>query len=327
MTDIVTNSPPTRTVRLRPVGASRRLGILVGVVLLFASGPPAAAQQSQGRSITGVVMSGQTVMVAGTNLTGVTSLRVGNVAATNISANENGTMVTGMLPGELNPGTYSLVLTATEVPSQTSCQTAKPGEGWVCLQGGGWVPPDHPRALSSVGNSTTLTFFVAVDSSGVPGPPGPAGTAGPTGAQGPAGPPGPPASTMFASLYLTGPHFVGNDQDVVFSDHAAMLNVSLNSGILQLGGSGSTGTYRIAWQASGSWGECTFGINVNGVGEQPLTFGAIIHNAWAAFGGEAIVTIPDNASITLRNRGDGCYLGLYNSGGGNSAFLAVTKLG
>jgi phosphatidylserine/phosphatidylglycerophosphate/cardiolipin synthase-like enzyme len=37
----------------------------------------------------------------------------------------------------------------TPVPSASSCVSASPGSGWVCVNGG-WLPPGHPLAMSAV---------------------------------------------------------------------------------------------------------------------------------------------------------------------------------
>jgi hypothetical protein len=45
-----------------------------------------------------------------------------------------------MFPAALIAG---VLLIASESAAQT-CSTPKPGPDWVCITGGGWVPPGHP---------------------------------------------------------------------------------------------------------------------------------------------------------------------------------------
>ena len=142
----------------------------------------------QAQTITATGLTGTTVVVLGTDLQGATQLMVANVVATGLSVAPNGTMVTGTIPA-LGPGSYALRLTLSDSAGSGSCQTPSPGTGWVCLPGGGWVPPDHPLAVPS-GAPINLTFVLTVGAADVTGPQGPAGPQGPPGPPGLPGEPG-----------------------------------------------------------------------------------------------------------------------------------------
>ena len=171
---------------------SRLLAAPIAAAMLFGGASQPALAQAPAITATG--SSGATVVVIGRSLTGTTGLTVGDVAAFNLSVNNDGTMVTGTLPVVPSPGSYLLSLTTTTT-SNPVCPSARPGPDWVCVATGAWVPPDHPLAVASPSPSTSLTFVLTVGSSGTTGPqgpPGPQGMPGTPGVQGIPGAPGTP---------------------------------------------------------------------------------------------------------------------------------------
>ncbi|HEY0873414.1 MAG TPA: tail fiber domain-containing protein [Vicinamibacterales bacterium] len=159
--------------------------ILAAVTALgiWALAPDAMAQTP---TITSVSISGTGVSVSGTNLTGTSAITIADQTVTAITVNSDGTLVMGDLLVPLAAGSHRMTLTVTSVQTPT-CPTGQPGPTWVCVAGGGWVPPDHPLAVSGTSTTQTLTFVVA---EGVDGTVGPQGPQGPTGPSGPAGPSG-----------------------------------------------------------------------------------------------------------------------------------------
>jgi hypothetical protein len=192
-----------QALRRFPQRARRSISGMTAAVALLAATSPALAQPA----ITATSSSGATVVVVGQGLGQAMRLTVGGVDATNLIVNDDQTMVTGTLPGVPTPGSYVLTLRlASAPPPPVTCPGTPPGAGWVCIAGGGWVPPDHPLATqgggSGEGPATVMNFVltVAADGAGTVGPSGPAGSQGVAGADGasgvvgpvgPAGPAGP----------------------------------------------------------------------------------------------------------------------------------------
>lgn len=315
----------------RSVGHGFRVAVIL--ILLFSSWP--AAAQSSAPTITGALLSGSTVVVAGRNLQGVVALALGDETASNVAVNDEGTLVTGTMPGAFVPGTYSLTLTTVDALSAATCASTKPGADWVCVQGGGWLPPDHPLVAALAGNrtSTTVPFVLAVGGNGPAGPAGAAGAQGPAGLAGPAGtsgPAGPPLATMFASTSLTTNMLVFPGQYILFDSQAAMSNavLDISTGTLQLGGSGTLSTFRVSLGGS-TRNYCSLEVTVNGVAQAPLTFGASYFTPYGTqIGGEALLTIPENSAIQVRvGSYNYCDLRIYDSSvAGTRAFLTVMKI-
>jgi hypothetical protein len=313
------------------IGTRTRSGFRAAVALfVLAATWPAAAQQSTGPEITGALISGYTVFVAGRNLQGVVTLAVGDTTADTVAANGDGTLVTGTMPGPFSEGTYRLTLTTLAAASEFTCASVRPGADWVCAEDGGWVPPGHPLAAGQTGTLATLAFVVAVGGSGATGPAGPAGPAGlpgPAGADGATGAAGSALATMFASVYLTTNGFVPPTAAVLFDSQSAMSNATLaaGTGTIQLGGSGTAATFRIAWGV-GTDSSCRLELMVNDVAQLPLTFGSSYYYG-STVTGEALVTIPDNAAIRLRaGFSSYCYPNMWGGGVGSRAFLTVMKI-
>lgn len=171
-----------------------RTTIALFMVTAVAAIGGARTAYAQDPSITASGLSGSTIVVVGTGLGGATELTVGGLPTTNLVVDDSGTMVMATAPA-LEDGTYVLRLTfvnSTGVP----CTTPMPATDWVCLDDGGWVPPDHPLALAQP-PAGTLTFVLTAGAAGgtgpqgPQGPPGPAGATGPPGATGVQGDPGP----------------------------------------------------------------------------------------------------------------------------------------
>ena len=342
----------------RKSSVTRSVGVAMMLGLLLATGP-VSAQQSNAPAITAAAASGNTVVVVGRNLQGIGTLVIGDVTAASVASNGDGTVVTATLPGELLPGTYALALTATTAPVSAACGSPKPANDWVCVQGGSWVPADHPSAAGQVGTSATLAFMVAVGGTGpagpagpqgpqgpagagllgpmgpagpagIPGAMGPAGVAGPAGPQGPVGPVGPtgPAvTTMFASATLMTNVSLPPGLYVPLQTPGATSNaiVDPSTGTILLGGSGATSTFRIATGAAPEY-QCKIEVLVNEVAQPALTFGSSYYYG-GQFAGEALVSIPDNASIRLRVASYSfCELYKYDPVESARAFLTVMKI-
>jgi hypothetical protein len=132
---------------------------------------------------------------------------------------------------------------------------------------------------------------------------------------------------MFASASLTVNASVAGETDILFDSQAAMSNASLatETGTIQLAGSGTVSTFRVAWGVATRW-SCKFELMVDGVAQLPLTFGSPSYNG-GLVGGEALVTIPDNAAIRLRASSYSyCNLSMDEGGVGSRAFLTVMKI-
>ena len=181
--------------------------------------------------------------------------------------------------------------------------------------------------------------WVCAANPGATGPAGPAGPTGPMGSVGPAGPAGlqgiqgiqgptgaaASLTAMYASVSSATNQNLANNADFAFDGASAFSGVTLSGGgtTILLGGSGTPKLFRIAWGVT-TPSACTLGVTVNGVTQQPLRFGQSVSGvAW--LGGEAILTIPDDAAVTLRNlSGTNCGIqGNGNGGGTNTGFLTL----
>ena len=93
-------------------------------------------------------------------------------------------------------------------------------------------------------------------------------------------------------------------------------------------GTGAVRPFFVSWAVSTPGSSCTFTVTVNGTPQTQLTMGKGGNSA-AEFGSQAIINMPDNAQLTLRNvstttcavspNGNG-------SGGGAVAYLNVMRL-
>jgi hypothetical protein len=160
---------------------------LATLLVLLSWAMPAAAQAP---AVTSATLADSLLTVVGERLSGASNVTVGGLAVSGLIVNPAGTLLMGTLVGSLADGTHLLSVTTTSTPTAI-CLTPPPA-GWVCVTGGGWVPPNHPLALTSV--STSTAFVLAVGSAGG-GSQGPVGPTGATGAQGPVGPNGSTGAT------------------------------------------------------------------------------------------------------------------------------------
>lgn len=148
------------------------------------------------------------------------------------------------------------------------------------------------------------------------------GSSGPTGATGPAG----FAGTVYASVSRASAQSVPSKGDVSFSAASLTGGITLTAGntTLQLPGRGVSRQYRVAWGLNRG-DSCTYGITVNKVLSQPLAPGnGAAGDTWA--GGEAVLSIPDNAALTIRNTSAAaCSVAVNGNGGGSNAFLTIVQ--
>jgi hypothetical protein len=136
----------------------------IAAALVFGASSPAFAQAP---TITSSAWLEPFVVVVGQNLTGTTSMTVGEDAAADVLVTNGGTTVTGRLAAPLQQGSYVLKLTTTSSAPSPVCLTPKPVSNWVCVAGGGWVPPSHPLAAGAPSStSSSLTFVLTVDNGG-----------------------------------------------------------------------------------------------------------------------------------------------------------------
>jgi hypothetical protein len=281
-----------------PIRTQWRMHALVALALVVLS---ARVSTQEIPVINTATVVGTAVTIAGENLSGVTRVTVGGETLANVSVNGDGTQVSGSLAVPLTPGTYVLELSAA-VSIDANCASVRPAAGWVCVDGG-WLPPTHPLAARA--GTRIVTIEVSVTPGG-----GGAGT-----------------SAIFASVYSTANHVIDSDAAVPFTHAASASRATLSGSEIRLGGSGTMQSFLIAWSVSMWSVSCTFAVTVNGVPEQALKFG--FGNIVGPPGGQGIVTIPDNAVLTLRNlSGASCELRAVGpGGGGNSTFLTVLKVG
>jgi hypothetical protein len=167
---------------------SRRIGSAAALALLVSLwAAPVGAQAPVIRSAN---VSDPVLTVAGARLTGATRVTVGSFEVGNLAVSNDGTTLTGTVGGTLAPGSHLLTITTTGTTPTATCASVQPGPDWVCVAGGGWVPPGHPLATAPPSTSGSAFFVVAVGSAVGTGPAGPSGATGPAGPSGPAGPQG-----------------------------------------------------------------------------------------------------------------------------------------
>ena len=107
---------------------------------------------------------------------------------------------------------------------------------------------------------------------------------------------------MFASVAMTTERLVSPGGAIPFDSEAAIANASFDSSsaTLQLGGSGTLSTFRVAFGVS-TRRYCALQLMVDGIPQAPLTFSTPYPvSTVASVSGEALVTIPDNASIQVQ---------------------------
>lgn len=281
-----------------------RASRLLCATALLMIGPGVAAAQVP--AITASAASGSTVVVVGTSLVGVTQVKVGGVALTNVSVNTDGTVVTGTLPGPANPGSYVLAVMVPAVLAPGACPGNPPDVGWVCITGGAWVPPDHPLATA------TLMFVLTV---GAIGPTGPSGPTGATGATGPVGPPGPTGTTgtlssEYAYVYTIGGQGVPNNAPVFFNSNGVMSSniASTVGGVTVL----VTGTYELTFSTrSDATQAAKFAVFVNGTetpgtrygrnGSLTIQSSLLYAPPFVADVGQVIINLRAGDVVTIRN--------------------------
>ena len=118
----------------RRVGHAVRLAVVA--ILLFSSSP--AAAQSTAPAISGALLSGTTVVVAGKNLHGVVTLTLGDETASNVAVSEDGALVTGTMPGAFVPGTYALTRPhSTHALNRPASRPDRPATGCACRAAAG----------------------------------------------------------------------------------------------------------------------------------------------------------------------------------------------
>ncbi|MBJ6361215.1 exosporium leader peptide [Paenibacillus sp. MAHUQ-46] len=147
---------------------------------------------------------------------------------------------------------------------------------------------------------------------------GPTGTTGDTGSTGPTGPTGDTGSTgptgatgSFAAAYIyvyaTGTQAVAANADIILSEvgpSAGGLSAEPNTSEVVIG---AAGDYHVQWSVTVSEEVGTaFAIAVDGTVLPQTTYGFGVSSATGSFyqaAGHAIVAIPENATVTLRNVG------------------------
>ena len=169
---------------------------------------------------------------------------------------------------------------------------------------------------------------------GATGPDGPAGPAGPTGADGPTGSAGPagPAGTggiaEYAYIYNLGAEVVPLEADVTLDTNGVM-----TSGITHAGGTGQVslvgaGTYKVTTSVSGVEPN-QFALFINGVVAPGATYGS--GAGTQQNNGQAIIAVPANAVLTVRNHSSAAAITLQTLAGGTqanaNASLVIEKLG
>jgi hypothetical protein len=137
---------------------------LICAFSLFLATSPVFAQAP---TITSSAWLDPVVVVGGTNLSGATAMTVGGLAASNVTVLGGGVAVSGELPTTLTPGSYVLTLTTTQTAPSPVCVSPKPVSNWVCVAGGGWVPPSHPLAANVPSPTSTGLVFVLTVGGGV----------------------------------------------------------------------------------------------------------------------------------------------------------------
>jgi hypothetical protein len=136
---------------------------------------------------------------------------------------------------------------------------------------------------------------------------------------------------MFASVAMTTETLVFPGGIIPFDSQAAISNASFDSAsaTLQLGGSGTLSTFRVAFGVA-TRRFCALQLMVDGVPQAPLTFSsAASFSNVASINGEALVTIPDNASIQVQVTSFAfCDIRSFDPGvAGARAYLTVMKIG
>jgi hypothetical protein len=168
---------------------SRRVGSAAALALFLSLW--AVPVGAQGPAVRSANVADPLLTVVGARLTGATRVTIGPFEVGNLAVSNDGTTLTGTVGGTLAPGSHLLTIATTATTPTATCPSVQPGPDWVCVAGGGWVPPGHPLATAPPSTSASAFFVVAVGSAVGTGPQGPAGPTGATGPQGPVGNPGP----------------------------------------------------------------------------------------------------------------------------------------
>lgn len=131
------------------------LMVLAGAGATHLTVPREAARQLG--VITGAAVSGVDVVITGRELRGARGATIGGEQLLNVQSNQDGTVVTGLLPTLLTQGSYALHLTMESASDPGTCSSIQPVLGWLCVAGG-WVPPGHPGAQQT----SNAQFIVSV---------------------------------------------------------------------------------------------------------------------------------------------------------------------
>jgi hypothetical protein len=163
---------------------------------------------------------------------------------------------------------------------------------------------------------------------GAAGPQGIQGDTGPTGLTGATGPAGPAGTTQYAYVYNTTAQVVPIEGDIAFATNGVM-----TPGITHAAGTTevilvTAGTYKVAFSVSGVEAN-QMALSVNGTVVSGTTYGS--GAGTQQNNGQAIITVPANASLTLRNHSSAAAVTLQTLAGGTdanaNASLVIEQLG
>ena len=182
------------TRRLRHRGASAGLALLGGICMYtFGAAPADAASEPVITAVTtDLLISPATITIAGSNLGSIApSVTIDNVAL--VVTTHTATSVGALLPSNLSPGSYELVLIVTNCYPQLQT-TFDVTIGAVGPEGPAG-PAGAAGAAGAVGPAGAKGSTGNTGAAGPAGAPGATGAAGPTGPQGAAGLTGPAGPT------------------------------------------------------------------------------------------------------------------------------------
>ena len=189
--------------------------------------------------------------------------------------------------------------------------------------------PPGPAGVDGVGPAGADGAPGAVGPAGPPGPAGTDGAPGLPGADGVDGAPGPAGGlSEYAYVYNTALQVVPLETDVAFDTNGVM-----TSGITHVGGAAgvtlvAAGDYKVTFSASGV-GPTQMALFVNGAAVPGGVYGSGAGTQPNI--GQAIITVPANAVLTLRNHSSAAAVALQTLAGGTqtnvNASLAIEKIG
>jgi hypothetical protein len=191
------------TRRLRHRGASAGLALLGGICMYtFGAAPADAASEPVITAVTtDLLISPATITIAGSNLGSIApSVTIDNVAL--VVTTHTATSVGALLPSNLSPGSYELVLIVTNCYPQlqttfdvTIGAVGPEGPAGPAGAAGAAGAVGPAGAKGSTGNTGAAGPAGATGATGAAGPTGPQGAAGLTGPAGPTGATGPQGLT------------------------------------------------------------------------------------------------------------------------------------